>query len=573
MDTFFLTVAAAVSATALLAHGVLLLNDGAYGDSVILAGMLEPGRVQHLLTSSSQVGRPLIGRVLASTMGVRNKALFYHAIAVASMVLIGTLTYLICLATGMLDAQTSAVVALLTVSYTGNQMLMDFSVALLYYFFQVFFLAGALVVFLAASADPAGAALLCVLAAGLFFLGFQMESHLSYFFGLPLLLCAGWVLARGQGQASLQPLVVAGVVSVFPFAHWILKERMTPRHGEYRNYNRFRFNPVLTRRYILRLFTRGLAGAVLEPFRYVLGHRWGWLALVPAGLAAWAFHVSGLAAAAPTVGTSLGLLCFGFVLLVLGNVPYILVLQPAGLRGWSTKNNVLIALPCALMLTGLLTLVVPGRALSALLGFTLTFYVVYLNLVHLHWVAIWAKHRSLLHALSRMPEAQAVSVFAYTDRHRLSATYDEHQENCNLYIVFLLDVLWGGLRHMAIVEPAPKTEGYTRLEVEIVMQSTTMDYVLGAVDRDGTQAALVLDAGELALSPTAVALRYLWHRWVAPEGMDGFLGALSRVTCTPLAAPQQADGPRPWSPGVAAYVERWKHVAEEALGLRAQARG
>lgn len=564
MVSSLLIVSAASLFVALFAHGVLLLHDGAYGDSVILEGMLKPGRKHYMIRSSSELGRPLPGRILAATAAIGNKPLFYRTLAVASIWLIGVFTYLACRATGLLGEQACVAVALLTIGYSGNQMLMDYSIALFYYFFQIFFLAGVATLFLAAYAPPFQAVLLCLVTVGLLYLGFQMESHLSYFYAAPLLLVTTWLMTP-QGHSGIQPLVVAGAMSAYPVFHWLLKERLTPRGGDNQEYNRFRFDPKRTRKLVVRTVTHGLLGAVLEPFRFVLSRRWGWLVLAPASLCAWGFAALGIGAVHISRGTSLGLLAFGTVLLALGAIPYILVQQPVGVRGWATKNNVLIALPAALLLTGLLSLAVQEATFAAILGFMLVFNAAYLSLTHLHWVAVWAKHRSLLQALKRLPEAREFTTFAYTDTHPVSGDCDQHKENYNLFIVFLLDTLWGGLQRMCIVEPKVRDEGYSRLELEIAIKSTTVDYMLTNVDRHGPQAALQLQAGDLDLSPTSAALRYLWHRWVSPKGLDAFLQDFTQVTLTPLPRPEEQEQKRPWSPGIAPFVERWKVPAEQAL--------
>lgn len=568
MDIFSLQVIAACALLALLAHGALLLNDGVYGDSVILEGMLQPGRVDYVLRSSSEFGRPMIGKILAATVGVRRKTLMFRIIAVVSMAGIGALTYLALLATGLLDKQVCAAAALLATCYPGNQMNMDYSIALLYYFFQLFFLAGAIAIFTAARSDPGLAACYYVLAAGLFFLGFQMESTLVYFFGLPLALCAGWMLGA-YGQAGIQPLAVAGLILPFPFLHWRLKGRLTPKGGANRDYNNFRYHPVLTKRYALQAVTRGVAGAALIPFKYAFSRPWGLPALAAACLNAWVFYSLNLGAIQPAFGASLGMIGFGFLLLGLAAAPYIVVLQPTGLRGWATKNNALFALPFALIVVGAFSLALKGRAFAAFLGFALAFYAISIALAHLHWVAVWAKHRALLAALSRRPESGQYSIFSYVDRHPVSGTFDGHEENYNLFIVFLLDRLWGGLRHMAVVEPEPRTEGYSRLEVEIAIQSTTVDYMLRNVDRNGAQAALTVEAGELALGPIQAALRYIRLRLTSPGKVELFLQSFVRVIVTPLDTPVEPLGKRPWARGVAPHVVRWKAPAEKALGLEA----
>lgn len=561
MDAFALTDICLIALFALAAHGLLAANDGMYGDSMLLHGLLKPDRVHYVLETSSQLGRPVIGRILALTERIDGKVFFFRMVGLAGMVLIGIGTYTALLSTGHMDGRAALAVSLLTVTYTGNQMLIDFSVALLYYFFQAFFLLGVALCFTAAHLGWGQFLLLFPLAAGLLFLGFHLESHLAYFYAVPAVLAAEW-LTGGAKDGQVPGYASALAYGILPLLFWVWKERATPRHGEYAGYNRLRIDPVLTKRFAKRILTRGVAGAVVEPFRYVTKARFGWLAPIPAILAGLAFDHYHLAEPLHGAATSLCLMLSGAVLLALGNVSYLLVLQPAGLRGWATKNNVLIALPMAFMLTGLLSLMLPASFFPFVLGIFLAYFVIYLNMLHLYWVGIWAKHLSLLEKLSRTPGARETSVFSLTDIHPVSMTFDEHREHYPIAGVFMLDWLWGGLSRMVILEPVPRSEGYLPVEVEIVIQGTTVGYMLSNVDREGGQASVVLGRGRLDLTPEMAGLRYVWHRLVAKSGMERFLDDFTNLEFRPLPTPTESEG-RQWPTGVAPFVDGWKASMEK----------
>ncbi|OGR37764.1 MAG: hypothetical protein A2051_13175 [Desulfovibrionales bacterium GWA2_65_9] len=559
-DSFlFITLATLVS------QGLICLNDGIYVDSLLLMGLRKPERVHHLTHHCSQIGRPLVGQITAFIAKANNLVMTYRIIALSSMWLIGLLTYMICRATGLLDSATALAVALFTVAYTGHQMTVEFCVARRFYAFQVFFLFAILLALLSVHHGPAIWLALSVLSLPFLFIGFHLEAQLTYAFALPLLLALNHLFFLPNDSSDPALVAMTAVLyCIAPVLFWKWSNIAHGCHGDYQNSYRPRFNPEITKKYALRVFTYGVLGAITAPFKHLFGLRRGWLSLFPAAMIAGLFYHFELISVRISGAFGIGLMTAGLVLLVLGNAPFVLVLQPAGLRGWSTKNNVLIALPTALMLTGLIGLILQGRLFSAGLGFIVAYFLMYLNMIHIDTMAIWAKHHSILRNISQIPQAREAAVFAFHDRHPIRGSFDEHPEHFTLSVVFLLDLLWGQLCHLVIVEPTPKTEGYTQEEIGIAIRGTTMASVFDNMDRKGRQAAITVDNGRLDLSTFQAGLRYFWYRWFDKKGLDPFLAGLTTVTFAELQAPSGEQAGRPWSPGVAPFVGRWRNAAEDA---------
>lgn len=554
-----------IAAATLAAHGLLLSNDGLYWDSLWIFGLQRPDRIHLLLAHCSQAGNPLIGQLYKGMSLLPNSLFHSRMAALASILLIGVLTRAICLASGFFSEPAALGVALLTVTYTGNQMLIDFSIFIAYYLFQVLFLAGILLAFQAANSTSYTWIPLYLASVTFIFIGFSINSHLTYYFAFPLTLLAQYAFLPETTQTTSVLLRNMAAFGFLPFVFWLLKERLTPRWGYYRSHNRVAFDYQQFKEHAVRAIQFGLLGAVAEPFRYIFRHLPGALALIPALAAAWFFHEHSLISLNTSLLQSLGMIAAGAVLFVLGAFPYVAVRQPAGLRGWSTKNNILYALPTALLLTGALSLVLKGAWFSAAAGFMAAIFAIYLALLHLHWLALWAKYRSFLRNLSLIPRAQETGIFAFTDIHPISGAFDEHPEFYSIYATFLLDLLWKDLRRLAIVEPIPRTQGYTPLEVAIVKKSTTLDFALTSIDLNAPQASVVLGAAGANPSPPWTGLRYAWHRAFHAQGMDSFLAGLTCVGFTPLDKPRDIQPGRSWPPGVAPFVARWRKDAEEEL--------
>lgn len=533
-----------IAITVFFAHGVVFFNDGMYGDGMLLYRLLQPARIHHFITLSRQGGRMLLGHVFMATARIKNKIFVYRLVGVLAVVIITWITYFICLECGQIDTRVALAVALLVATYTGNQMIMV-SPVVFYYLFHALFLLGILIGLHAMHSTGWTQGILYVASVVFLVLSFQIDSHLAYLCAFSLLLLLKHFHWAGQETfGQLSTILTAVAYGLLPVVYWVLKNIRAPRHGPYKEYYRVRLHPELTRKYAVRVFTWGVLGALLEPFRYTLRLQWGWLVLFPATVAGWLFHRLEIVAPPPTPEWCAGFIVAGATLLVLGNIPYVLVLQPAGLRGWATKNNMLIGLPTAALLVGTLGLVLADRWFSAALGFAMTFFVVYLGLLHIYWVAIWAKHRSFLHNLVRIPGARDTSIFGFCDKHPVSMSFDGHREHYPLYVISMLDWLWGDLSRLVAVEPKERHTGYTPAEIEAVIQATTMEYILTALDKGGPQASIVLGQGVLRLSPTEAGLRYIWHRYLNRKGLDSFLSEFTSVRFASLPAPPPSQAER-----------------------------
>jgi hypothetical protein len=221
------------------------------------------------------------------------------------------------------------------------------------------------------------------------------------------------------------------------------------------------------------------------------------------------------------------ILLFGFMLLVLAGLPYILVGQPILPCGWGTKNSLLFPLPVALMQFGVMNIVLPDQAITPIVVFLIITNAIYLNYIYLLYLAVYVKNRSWLFNLSHLPEAQSISIFQICDIHHLRGDkYIPSNEHKTAYLFYMFNWLWGDLMHVGIYELVLRNSPYARDEVLIELRNSTLDYAMTDVDIDGPQARVIVKTGNIQ-SPMKIALMYIQARYFVRNKMAPLL---SRVT-------------------------------------------
>jgi len=119
-------------------------------------------------------------------------------------------------------------------------------------------------------------------------------------------------------------------------------------------------------------------------------------------------------------------------------------------------------------------------------------------------------------------------------------SFDEHPEHFPIYVISMLDWLWGDMSRLVAIEPKERYTGYTPAEIEALIQGTTVEDMFPALNKGGPQASIVLRQGVLKLSPTEAGFRYVWCRYLNKKGLDSFLSEFTSVRFASLPAPPQS---------------------------------
>jgi hypothetical protein len=491
---------------ALAAHGALLLNNGVYWDGWMVDSWHRNRNWSAMRRFFSEVGLPAVyyqHRLMARLGG---GVFGFRLLAFVTTVLSALAVYALSLRLGALGDLYSLLLALLYLSYAGYHMNTDTNVGLQYTLPTAIFYWAAYVALAAQDQSGAGHLALRVIALLAFLIAFNANSLLVYYFGfLGLKLLLAWPQAGDLEQAAR--LFVANLDYIaLPFLFWILKERLTPRHGFYMDYNRISIRPLRVMFRLLNAVRSGLEAPVSAPLRTAAAFHYLW---IPIAAFAAAFYAAERLLPIPPLpeGMVQVLLLGGPVLLILAALPYALVGQQFAPAGWATKHHMLFHLPVAMIVLGVAALVLPPNFAFAALVLVLAANAAYLLRLYLYYIAVVAKERSWLHKLKALDGARQTAVFSITDHHSIQGD-PVFPQNSPAYAFYMFEWLWGEKTHLGIHVPPQQM---LRIPPEVVateITQTSLDYEMGGIDVRGPQARLHIHDGA-ERSPMRVALRYL----------------------------------------------------------------
>jgi hypothetical protein len=496
-----------------LAHGVMLLNDGVYWDGWMVESWRRTRNWGAMKRFFSEVGLPLYYHQhrLLTRFGAR--VFEYRLIAFVSTLLSALAVYFISLHLGYLDTVNSLLLALLYLSYTGYHMNVETNVGLQYTFPTAMFywaVYAALV-----SQDHVGAAHwgLRLTALATFLVAFNANSLLVYYFGfLGIKLftnpAGSGDFLHGMGMEALRNIDYV----VLPFVYWVLKEKLTPRHGFYKDYNRLQLRPFLFLFGAFNAIGSGLEAPITAPIKSAAAANYLWIAVGAFSVAIYAIGSAALDLPALSPAIVAAMLCAGFILFVLAAVPYILVGQNFFPAGWATKHHMLFHLPAALLVLGVLHLLIPASLVLPVAAFVLALNMSYLIWLYLFYIAVAVKDRSWLHKLSGIDAAKDVSIFYITDKHSIQG--DPHNPiNSPAYSFYMFEWLWGNRTRIGFPVLSAQQGRYDQRRIVDMIHRTSFDSEMQDIRLDGTHANLVISDG-VAQSPMRIAIRYLKERYL-----------------------------------------------------------
>lgn len=516
---------ALIALYALVAHGVLLFNNGVYWDGWMIDSWHRNRDWPAMRRFFSEVGLPPVYYQHRILGGLGAGVFGFRLVAFGATLLSALAVYALSLRLGALGDLYSLLLALLYLSYAGYHMNTDTNVGLQYTLpTAIFYWA----VYLALAAqDQSGAAHVALRAVALlaFLVAFNANSLLVYYFGfLALQLALQWPSGGDLGQAAW--VVAANLDYIaLPFLFWILKERLTPRHGFYREYNRISIRPLRVMFRLLNAVRSGLEAPVSAPLRTAAAFHYLWIPIAAFAAAFYAADRLVLIAPLPE-GMVKVLLLAGPVLLLLAALPYALVGQQFAPAGWATKHHMLFHLPVAMIVLGVAALVLPPNFAFAAIVLVLVANAAYLLRLYLFYIAVVAKERSWLHKLKALDGARHTAVFCITDHHAIQGD-PVYPQNSPAYAFYMFEWLWGEKTHLGIHVPPQQT---LRIPPEVVateITRTSLDYEMGGIDVRGPQARLHIHDGA-ERSPIRVALRYL-KACYAGAGLEQVLNEVTEL--------------------------------------------
>lgn len=522
----------------LASHSLVLLNDGVYWDGWAIQGIYRQDDLKTMKRLTHQGGLIFYYYIHNAMSKLPKPIFFFKLFSFVCLFLSSILVFYICRLTGILTDIDALCISLLMLTYPGNNMTVEPCVILYTFHLPVFFLA----CWLGFSAESAIGLTQIIFRIGaviLFLISFNFNSLLVYYGGfLVLLLLPHMAKSDSVVWNGLSFIIDRWYFIILPLIYWLWKEIFTPRHGYYKTYNkiglRFKGLRKLPKAY-WQLLKASAGGIYLESFQLIFKGIIGKSFLVLLGLAFVLIPADLIEFSALNARRCNLLIVFGVGLLICASIPYILVGQNFGRCGWESKNNLLLPVPMALIIYGILQLVFPEKPAFFFTGVVVLASISLLNKNYLLILAVYVKNRSILENLKDIPDAKNYSVFGVLDRHRIRFPTIGQPEHRSAYLVYMFEWLWGKVKWFGINETKIRKTPYTRKEIDQQMVSTGLDEVLKSVDPNGPQAMIIVESGQKPINESKLAMAYIYNRLFRKVYLESLFSSLTRLTLIPLA--------------------------------------
>lgn len=530
----------AIIAYALIAHGLLLLNDGVYWDGWLIYTNLLDENWNNLWMWFSESGVPIVA-YLHWFMGYLPLTLFgYKLLAFLSIMFSGILIYRICNETGLVSRREGLFIALLSLSYPAFQISVELIITPFLVFYCLFLVACLLAI---RSEKTSGfrhySLRICSLT--LWCLSFTINSLLVFYYGFLMILM---LYARRNKALSLKQVFTRYLPHrldyiLLPFMYWIASRVLFPAHGFYSAYNELSIS-------LSSLLTLGhtfIDNAIFTQFGNAFNYLKDYLVTYPQ------FAVPSILALIWLCFTSRfksirllnqkvnpwALLFGGFVLLALAIVPYVAVGKVASTHGYGTRHALLISLPIAIIIVGILRLVFTDKKGSIsrigllILATLLIAFTVSTISNYFSWQARWVKDQSVMVNLSEDKNTEGIVVFWVDDQPPWDkdVPYAFYEWSC------MFKSIWGG-------------ESRIGLDQRVCNQSFLTQgsryfngrYHLSEFDPDGCQAMLIVRNGPNSSSDAIISTKYLFYRFFSTDRLTQFLHGVTEVQVQPISVPE-----------------------------------
>jgi hypothetical protein len=523
-----------------VAHGLLLLNDAAYWDGWLIyaAKFLDRWELTYGIYAD-RGGLPLY--TFFHWLLYQSPAFIFGYKLTAFLFILFSAVFIYKITCKLLDDRRIALfLSLLALTYPANQAVVELIVIpyLLSYFL---FWLGSLLMVKATFEKPANpllvhiAALLCLL------LSFRMYSLLVYAYGLlaVLFLVWHWKQGTGLGESLTSFLRTFAAYISLPILFWFGNAWFFPPSGPYVNSDAFVLDPVVFD--LAAVFvTKGVVGQIAESLSNLVNPFVLLIALLLAGLVAW-----GAATKRSTETRYPNLLWFllaGAGLFVCGVFPYVIVGRSLELHGWATRNAVLIAVPIAMVLVGVLFLGVrqwSNKRAQWLPLFVLSLLVVLFSAETIKFYANWQlraikDHSVVANFRDESEITEHTTVFFVYDNLRVGG-----ESKYRLYEYFGM---------FALAKPDKERVGfdvnYYSYEEYLFSDNPSFEELFELwfpnLDRNGCQAEMYISQGSTPIDALTIP-RYFYYRYFRIEKLDSFVKNVTELDFVAVDSPNATN--------------------------------
>src|SRR5882762_7570555 len=477
-----------------LTHGIILFNDGLYWDGWMLEVWQKNRDRNSMHRFFSEVGMPnlyfehwILGRFPRHQIA-------YRVISLTSILIIAICVFLTAVYTNALNPLQATMISLLLLSYPAYAVTFESNVSLQYTLKIALFYTGCFFAVTTLSGSDAAGIAAFAASVVLFLAAFSANSVLVYFLGF-LLFYAWLVYTRSpEGFGTLESLKTLSLATL-PFAYWVMKETLTPRHGYYKNYNRIRFTPFSILQVGLRAFRFGIDVPMFKPVLEFVASKHASLVLSSVFLGLLAFDLGKDLVAVPML-EALQILAAGYALVFLAAAPFMLVGQGSWEGGWASKNFMLFHLPYALIVFGWLQLVLHSFSI-VLIPIILFANALYIVKIHLLYIAVSFKDKALIRWLRANPQLSSASVIKIRDSHWIDYPLEGKSTIYRpAYLSCMVKLVWPASRILAVLDNRVSSGGrsLTAGEIEEALERTTIRYSFAPQVQSGPQYLVTIGA-------------------------------------------------------------------------------
>ena len=547
MNTF--TALATIASAGIAAYGLLLFTSYILWDGWGYSHWLgQVGQLPHIQQLFREIGRPMDELFWMPFVGVRDMHAPAKIAGLSAWIVTSCLMYLVLLKSRFAPPPAALLCSLLAAALPVFDVLGELAIWMNTACVALFWAAWYLVVSM--PAEGVLRWMLRVFALMAFFLSFNLNSLLVFFYAVALCLVLSPAVPSGFGSIAMavRKAIFRYVdFAILPIAFWLWKKVFTPNSGHYEGYN----NPSLSLEILSRtggsLFDGFIAGELKALFESPL---WVVATLVVVLLAA--LSLQRLGAKLPAVGTAkvgLMLVLSGSFLLIAGAFPYAVVDQSFSSFGWLSRNCILFPLPLGMIIVGGFTLL-GAKAAAHRPG------LVWLAVAFVALLAVGSSNRTILRLQAFGEKQESVA-------RKLRASFaDAPPAFVQLRDYFLIPktiyfyppIVWTYLMARGlqiprtfVVETSQMAPDQVSLDssgvpqrritvldvnrsiIEAAVEQTTMPYAMTQIPRHGRQALAVVEPGDFGEDGVRIGWQALKTRWLQPSEMPDFLERLTRV--------------------------------------------
>lgn len=502
-----------------LAHGLILLNDGLYYDGWIQNSWRDRPLdfyVQYFFA----VGKPIYGYLYWGLSQFDHWLFAFKLAAFLGILATAILYYFVILEMDFFGSERSLILALLIMAYPGYEMAAELA-TVQYTVSYPLFLLGWLIILKNKSSRPR---ILCAVI--LLLISFFTNSLLVFHFLFIVL----WFLRLSvRTKIKFTDLIVQQVkktvlLVALPFGYWGLRHFFFPPQGVYVQHYSFHPN--------FQNMTDGLgvllSEALLKELKVIFFVPYFFVALIFSTfvLRRWK-NIS----VKDTLGTN-KVLFLGMLGLFLGGIPYILVGQRFTVVGWSTKNNLLLSLPFALICFGILQFIFAyvlrkQRGFDFMLIVSLFLFIGAANRNYLMLEQNSIRDKSFIYNLSMNSVAKECSIFVIYD----PLNHSGPEEHFNSYFIpLIIQQAFKSLAKTGTLVEYPRTTALLREEVEKLRAGVVPILASPLVPSNGLQASIqILPGTGIKMNSPQLVLKYYYLKFFRQEALAGFISDVTTL--------------------------------------------